>query len=503
MQQELQVARRPRLRWIPANAFSESRRNAGRRKRNSVARDAIRNTILAQATGLILPQVLFQGGVISLLVLTLGGSEFEVGVIFTVFNLCAVAQLFAAPYVDAGSRKRILLVSLLVAAIDISLLFLIYPLDHLLSDSAALWFLVAVVFGYAVAVNVATSAWFPLLTEIVPARIRGRFFGRMRMIWQLTSFVVTLLSGWFLGSNPTLGRFYLVFTLGIVFHFTRLYFIRRLPDPPPPRTGRSESILRDLHRPLADVQFRKFLTFIFIVFGLNAATLPFVIPYLKVDLGFPSSLSVYASASIAFGSVLSLVWWGKLADRWGNRFVFLLGILTTSLSFLLFALTPHFTVDAKRAFLTAALGFTLQGIGLSGIGIGHTVRMMVEAPAKYRGPYMALVGFSIGLFTGIGPFVSGLVLERLPASLSVFGTHVTTKRLFFVALALLMLGTLPLLRRLRPIAERRTQEILKTLIYTRPSRFGAQLLTLGRTFSVGRAKRSRGRKQKLANRNRK
>jgi MFS family permease len=475
-----------------------NQKRANRPKKNSVTREAIHNTILAQATGLILPQVLFQGGVISLLVLTLGGSEFEIGIIFTVFNLCAIVQLFAAPYVDVGSKKKILYVSLFAAAVIISLIFLIYPIDRFLGDKATLWFLVALVFGYSAAVNVATASWFPLLTDIIPARIRGRFFGRMRMLWQLTSFLVTVLSGWFLGSNPTLARFYLVFTLGIVFHFARLYFIRRLPDPPPPRTGPPESLFRNLGRPLRDREFRTFLVFIFLVFGLNAATIPFVIPFLKSDLGFPSSLSVYAAASIAFGSVLSLVWWGKLADRFGNRFVFLLSIVITAASFVVFALTPPFGFDPRRAFIKAAVGFTLQGIGASGLGIGHTVRMMYEAPAEHRGSYMALVGVAIGLFTGIGPLLAGLALEHLPATLTLPGMQVLTKRFFFVTLALLTVSTLALLRRLRPIAERRTQEILKSLVYILPSRVGAQLVTLGRIVRVNRNRRFR-RKENAAN----
>lgn len=453
---------------------------AGRPRQRSELRDAIRNTILAQATGLILPQVLFQGGVISLLILALGGSELEIGAVFTIYNLCGIAQLFTAPYVDVRSRKRILMRALFSGTSAITLIFLVYPLSRLVGGQVALLFLAAVVLAYSVAVNVATTAWFPLLTDIIPARIRGRFFGSMRAIWQTTSFLVTLLSGWLLGSNTSVGRFYFVFLLGIGFHFARLNFVRKLPDPPPPRKGKPESLFRNLKRPLRDQQFRPFIVFVLFVFGLNAAALPFVMPYLKVDLGFPSSVSVYATACIAFGSILSLRRWGSLADRWGNRAVFLLSLLITSVSFVIFSHVPEYRPGPEPAFLAAALGFALQGIGTSGLGIAHTVRMMFEAPDEHRGPYMAIVGVSIAIATGTGPLLSGVLLEHLPVALPVFGNEIITKRLFFLAVVPLILSTLLLLRRLRPIAEPRTQEILRSLVYILPTRVGSQLFTLGR-----------------------
>ena len=62
----------------------------------STVRTAIRDSIFSAALGGILPQVLFQGGVISLLVLRLGGGDVQIGIISTMSNACMVMGLFLA-----------------------------------------------------------------------------------------------------------------------------------------------------------------------------------------------------------------------------------------------------------------------------------------------------------------------------------------------------------------------------------------------------------------------
>ena len=53
-------------------------------------RGGIRNTILSQAVGSILPQVLLEGGVLSLLVLYFGGTDLHVGIVSTAYNATMV-----------------------------------------------------------------------------------------------------------------------------------------------------------------------------------------------------------------------------------------------------------------------------------------------------------------------------------------------------------------------------------------------------------------------------
>ena len=79
-----------------------------RREVRKRLRPAIRDSIIAQAAGGPLAQVLFQGGILSLLILFLGRGDMEIGLIFMVFYLCRLTGVFLLPYLEVRSRKRML-----------------------------------------------------------------------------------------------------------------------------------------------------------------------------------------------------------------------------------------------------------------------------------------------------------------------------------------------------------------------------------------------------------
>jgi len=71
--------------------------------------------------------------------------------------------------------------------------------------------------------------WFPMLHDIVPVNRRGRFFGRLRALWNSTSLVLVLLSGLFIGKNPELWKFYVIFGVAILLLTGRGLIILRTP----------------------------------------------------------------------------------------------------------------------------------------------------------------------------------------------------------------------------------------------------------------------------------
>ena len=95
-------------------------------KRNNPQQSAIRNTILAQMFGAPPYKILFEGGVVSLLVIILGGSELEIGIIFMIFNICMIMGIFIVPYLEVRSRKQIILKWRLFELLSVILFFLFF-----------------------------------------------------------------------------------------------------------------------------------------------------------------------------------------------------------------------------------------------------------------------------------------------------------------------------------------------------------------------------------------
>ena len=423
--------------------------------------------------------VLFQGGIISLLVISLGGTDLEIGLISTVVNICMVMGVFLAPYVEVRPRLRLFRFWIFVSTAAVSLMLLVHPINAWLGSGTAYWFLVLIVFIHRGANNLAGSAWMPYLADLLPAPIRGQYFGRMRTAWRISSLAVTLLAAWILGSDPTMLEFYLVFGIAIFFYVMRFAFLARLPQIPPMRVGEPEPLLGSIALPLRDRSFLRLLLYLFAIYLVQSAGHPFMIPFLKAELGFPSSFAVLAGAFASVGSIASLMLWGRVADARGSRFVFLSSVVVLAAALALFATAESHAVAPAGGFIVAATSFVLRGIGVSGLGIAYTVRLMSESPAERRGSYMIVARLAVGAAAALGPLVSGLVLEHLPADLPLWG-GVLTKRPFFLLMAGLIVSTVPLIKLLRRIREEQTRRIVRSILYTSVHRLSNQVTMIAR-----------------------
>ena len=426
-------------------------------------RPIIRIIFAMESVGALLPQVLFQGGLISLFVLFLGGAEFEVGIVNALINVSLMGGLFIVPYLEVRPGRQLLFIWYFVCMISLFLLPLAIPLKFLYGPGLAIAFLAFVVLVNRSTHSMTSSIWMPYVVSFIPSAVRGRFFGRYRVAWRLASFFGLLAAGWLLGRQPTAQRYYMLFAIGLVLYIPRTFLVKKLPDTPPRRTGEPEPLWTVLKTTLADLKFRQFLLFLALTFGVVAAGHPFVVPFMKLELQFPSSVIVYALSGLAIGSILTLVGWGKLADRWGNRFVFFSSLAVIGFSLLLFILTPSYVSSPVAAFILATLGFTIRGIGVSGLGIAYTVRLMYQAQGGLSGAYMTVSRMAVGIASGAAPVLMGFLLKILPDSVVLFGGSVLTKRVFFFSIFVLSLSTLFLVRGLHRIEEKGIREILSRM----------------------------------------
>lgn len=424
-----------------------------KRKQNSETRKAISTAILGQSLGAPLPQSLINGGLLSLFILTLGGSKFAVGAAFTMNFFAQIARTLVAPYVDVANRKTMVVFWFTANVLCFAGFFFAYPIQLKWGSDIAVWYVVAVFLVQRLTVNIAAAAWMPYLSDMLPESLRGRFFGRMRRNFQLVSFTVIVVIGYYLGTSPPVEKFYFLFAVLFIMALARPLLLLRLPELPPQRSGRREHLFRNLARPLRDTEFRKFLIFwAFVALTVNMAR-PFAVPFLKEDLDFPSSITTYASAALILGMAIALLPWGRVADRCGNKLVFLLNIVLIAISFNLLAITPHYQQSQFIAMATGLAAFLLTGIAIGGLGIAHTVRQMYAAPAEHRGSYMGLFFTMNGIVSGVITTVSGAFLDKLPETITLLGTSFIPIRLFFPCVSVCILLTTLLLIRLEELSE--------------------------------------------------
>jgi len=238
-------------------------------------------------------------------------------------------------------------------------------------------------------------------------------------------------------------------------------------------------VLRSLARPLYDPPFRRFLGVSMVISASHLAALPFLVPYLQKVIHLGSSQIVWANAAIGASAMSSLLFWGRLTDRYGARMTLLGSIAVLATGWALFAVIPVNAVFGSwGAFAGAAGACGLLGTGFAGVQLGTTVRLLRIVPGTYRATYLATFAATLGLVNGAVAAASGSFLQWFPRELSIHGETVPTLRLWFLLVTGLLLLTMPLLRWLPPVAESSMYRAVKSLAQDLPGPLALPLVPI-------------------------
>jgi predicted MFS family arabinose efflux permease len=398
--------------------------------------------------------------------------------LFTVTFLAFPVQAIIAPWVSVAPLKRFVIGGFGVSCL-ITLGLLATGTVHAAAGTrAAVWYVIGVYALSRIVMNVGVAGWFPLLAEVVPDRIRGRFFGRMRMTWRLTTTLALVAVGFWLGDEPSVQRFYPAIAAVALLALLRPALFTQLPAVLPAPDARRESIVSHLGRPIRDADFRRFMLFTMAVGVGTVCGFAYAVPYLREDMRFPYDVTLFAALFVGIGSIVSLVYWGKLADRLGNRFTFLVSILVRAVAFITLALTPPHPQSGGAALAIAGFAFLLFGIGLSGGQMGFTIRLMHVAPTEHRPAYMNLFFTAIGLGNAAAVFLGGLVIDHIPEIASIRGVAVESMRIYFILAAGWLMLTASALRFLPPVREPHMEQAMATVVAALPMPLNLPVLPL-------------------------
>ncbi|OPZ31499.1 MAG: Major Facilitator Superfamily protein [Lentisphaerae bacterium ADurb.BinA184] len=393
-----------------------------------------------------------------------GASGVMIGLIVTVQQLAMVTQIPASLYAERlASRKRYWATLALAQR-------LVWLVPAGLPRLAAAGML-AIVALSSILTHACAACWYSWIADLVPERIRGRFWGVRQSITMAAYLLAMAAAGWLLDAFPdprtpggSFTGFSLCFAAAAVVGVLDILIHLAVPEPrPTPRTVHLP-ILEQLLAPLRD---RDFL-WITLSFGVWAMTVgltgSFSVIYLTRE--FNVSYTEVAATSIAAGlsTVLIGMLWGRLMDRIGAR----------AFGALMLAVTPLFSIvwflvdDSVLSFTLPVIGsFTvhqpifllvvvnlLAGGFYAGVSLCQFNLSSMLAPKEGRTLAMAVHWTLVGLIGAVGPLAGGAITDyfaRHPLNTVLpTGTHLTFYHALVVLHALLLwLGVLPLLMRVR------------------------------------------------------
>ncbi len=298
----------------------------------SDGRKAMRSAIFAQCFGM-LGISLFENGVMLLYLLALNISQARVMTYLALPSVCLISTIPAAYYAEKVGKKKIGGSGNLLCVAG---MLTIASAGFARSAGAELLVIAGTIL-LSLGISMFQSSWFALLGEVVPSQYRGRFFGTLRISWQISCMLVAGAAAWVLGRGSAVWVYQSVIGVVAVLMLGRSVFYNRIPEitkEAPP----SESFRKALSDIVHARDFSSFGAYVFLL-KVFTAYCPTIFAVLEKEvLNLPAGTVIWLANVGLGGSVIGFFVGGRLVDRIGTKLVFIICHISFALILLLFIL---------------------------------------------------------------------------------------------------------------------------------------------------------------------
>ena len=367
-------------------------------------------SIYTQATGTHIPQVFFLGGILTIYILNIGGSNFDIGLSNMVFHSSIIISYSIFPLIQNYRINTLMNNFSILSLVFFTFFYLIINFSSSLNLNTILLIIFISTILFRTSDNIYGISRITYVYDNIPKHLHGRYFGSMRLIISMIVISISLLSGYVLSDNPTKSNFNNLILIYILIFLFRIYFSFKLPIINKFNLNK-KFLLSNYLIPLKNQQFRNFLFHDIFIISIYTIVNPFFIPFLIEDLNFPSSLAIYSFSCLQIGNIISLLKWGKIVDRLGNAKTTKYSMYIIFLSYTLIYFLPNFNEYNYFSFISSIVAFLILGIGLSGLNISYTVRFLDKIKKDSRLNFLnvgILISHSI---RAIWPLLVGIVLS--------------------------------------------------------------------------------------------
>lgn len=255
---------------------------------------------------------------------------------------------------------------------------------------------------YALGATTMSASWYALLTPVVPATMRGRFFAKLRMVWQVSGIVFAIVGGTVLGKDAPRYVYQLVLLAICAGQIIRIFFYIRIPELERPSV--KPRPLRELVREAMRVPgYLPYCAYVFLLtfFVSNCPTLFALVQ--KEVLALGDNHVVWLGGLTMAGSLLGFSLVGMAIDKYGTKPVFVFCHLGYGVVLALFI---------TRALWPIPIAFLLGMVSLSFgfIAACSSVALTTSLIAIIPGENNRAVNQAVGrMFQMVGPGLCGFI----------------------------------------------------------------------------------------------
>lgn len=369
----------------------------------------------------------------------LGAPAVVLGLLAGLSPLTSVLQLPVAPHAERIGYRNLMVKGWSARVFTLIFLALLPLTGAFLPDAWILTLTVVIMLAFTLLRGVATCAWLPWISSIVPRSLRGVYLSRDRTFVNLASVAALTISGLFLFSHSDMRAYSIVFGISYVGGMISLYFLKRIPVPPPPSEPARPKPAVPWLQLLADRPFLSLLTFSVAVQVCVSSTATFVTVFVRNEVNLVDGTILWLTAGAALIGTVALTLLRNRVDRLGSRpflgITFLWWVVYYAAWFLMAAnLVGH-------QQLLAALLLVMSGFFAATYDLALTRLLMNtvgDRPASAQ--YFALHSVIVSLLAGTAPILWGFFLDRLDDVAVTVGGIVLSGYSIFFGLQWLMLA---------------------------------------------------------------
>ena len=358
-----------------------------------------------------------QGGVfLSAFAIALGANNYEIGLIA---SFVFISQLMQFPgLILLRNLKKRRAITFMAAGLS-RFLWLFIILIPILFVSKGITFMLQWLLMSMLAGALAGPSWNSLLRDVIPAEKFGKIFS-VRLMWGTALALLMTIGGgyfvdWWKVSFPenSLYAYSILFTVGLGLGIIGITAISRVPEPPMADLD-SESLFKEIFKPLKELNFRRLLVFSGLwTFAVNLAG-PFFVVYMLDRIGLSVFMITLLTVTSQVTNIIFFRIWGKAADRFSNKSV----LAITGPIFMIVILAWTFTTMPERYFLTIPLLFVihaLSGISTAGVTLASTNIALKLSPKGQAHIYMTVFSMVAAVAGSVSPLLGGVIADFFSA----------------------------------------------------------------------------------------
>jgi len=336
--------------------------------------------------------------------LSLNANNVQIGLLSSLTGLIGpLAQIKGSKLMEKLPRKKIVVIGTALNAIMwIPILILAFLFQKGMYLEYLPFALIVFYSIYAIFGAIGGPAWFSMLGDIVPNKIRGKYFGKRNRVAGIVGLITTLGAAFLLDLFKTKGivllGFALLFFVAFVFRLVSAYLFTKHYDPKLHLEEGYYFSFWDFIKKAPKNNFGRFTIYIALMyFGVQIGG-PFFAVYMLKDLNFSYIIYTLVNISSTVFALITMGIWGKFSDKYGNRKI--LAMCGFVIPFLpiawIFSPSPIYLM-----FVPQLIG----GIGWAGFNLAVS-NFIYDAVTPAR---RAICVAYLNLMVGIGLFLGGIV----------------------------------------------------------------------------------------------